>query len=75
MSKENLNEYYIAVPFSEVVHGVEYFTVVAQNAEEAIERIKNGDAPCEDRGEIDYGTFQAYYDDLQILSEENDDAE
>ena len=65
-----LKEYYIAVPFSEVIHGVEYFTVSAQNSEEAIERIKNGDAPCEDRGEIEYGTFNAYYDDLQILNEE-----
>ena len=74
MNNEHLIEYYIAVPFSEVVHGVEYFTVVAQNAEEAIERIKDGKAPCEDRGEIEYGAFQAYYDDLEILSEESNNA-
>ena len=74
-SMSNLKEYYIAVPFSEVIHGVEYFTVSAQNSEEAIERIKDGNAPCEDRGEIQHGTFNSYWDDLQILSEEshNDD--
>lgn len=75
MSNEHLNEYYIAIPFSEVVHGVEYFTVVAQNVEEAIENIKDGNVPCEDRGDLDYGSFQAYYDDLEILSEEKNDAE
>ena len=74
MNNEHLTEYFIAIPFSEVVHGVEYFTVVAQNGKEALKRIKDGDVPCEERANNEFGAFQAYYDDFEILSEETHNA-
>lgn len=62
----------LAIPFSEVVHGYETFEVVAEDIDGALEKIKNGDTYVEHREIEDYGHFQAYYDDFEIIEIEGD---
>jgi len=57
----------ITIPFSEVVHGYETFEVVAKDIDDALQKIKNGDEYVQEREIEDYGHFQAYYDDFEII--------
>jgi hypothetical protein len=62
----------IEVPFSEVVHGVEYFNVEAKDINSAIDLIKNGDVPVCGRDELEYGTYNMYMDDMEVIEELDD---
>lgn len=65
----------IAIPFSQVVHGYETFEVVAKDVDHALEKIRNGDEYVQEREIEDYGCFQGYYDDFEIIEMEEHEEE
>lgn len=65
---ENKKEFRVMVPFTETVHGREYYIVEAESAEEALEIVRSGEAYVDDLqtdGAMD-DSFKPYFDEAEV---------